>query len=86
MENRVLVEAPIIKVIVTSVNPMDTINVTISVPLMYDDYPNVQLTIWPTNRTVVHEYPYEMHVFGSGVNYKGTGLNLSCINEVYLFI
>ena len=70
VENRVLVDFPIIKLYATSVSDVP-VNVTFSVPLMQREFADETLELQP-GEVAVKEYPYELHMLKDGKNKKGT--------------
>lgn len=69
VENRVLVDFPIIKLYATSVSDVP-VNVTFSVPLMKRDFPDETLELQP-GEVAVKQYPYELHMLYDGHDRKG---------------
>ena len=69
VENRILVDYPIIKLYATSVSEIP-INVTFSVPLMTDEFADETLELQP-GQVAVKEYPYELHMLDDGADDKG---------------
>ena len=74
VENRILVDYPIIKLYATSVSEIP-VNVTFSVPLMTDEFADETLELEP-GQAAVKEYPYELHMLDDGVDYKGKNLSI----------
>ena len=69
VENRVLVDFPIIKLYATSVSEVP-VNVTFSVPLMKTDFVDETLELQP-GEVAVKEYPFELHMLRDGRDEKG---------------
>ena len=74
VENRILVDYPIIKLYATSVSEIP-VNVTFSVPLMTDEFADETLELEP-GQVAVKEYPYELHMLDYGVDYNGKNLSI----------
>ncbi len=69
VENRVLVDFPIIKLYATSVSDAP-VNVTFSVPLMTHEFEDETLELQP-GQVAVKQYPYELHMLSDGRHNKG---------------
>ncbi len=69
MENRVLVDFPIIKLYATSVS-QGPVTVNFSVPLMQDVFPDASLDLQP-GEVAVKQYPYDLHMLRDGKHDKG---------------
>ena len=95
LENRVVNEFPVGRLYLSSVADT-TVTVDISVPKIslsylnlmagdptYKPFQDVTLTILPRSM-VVHEFPYEVHMQGTGIEGKGgslTALAHSCFGD-----
>ena len=84
MENRVLVDFPIIKLYATSVSNIP-INVTFSVPLLTEEFDDETLELQP-GEVAVKEYPYELHLLNDGHDKKGETFHYISVRLLVLLL